>query len=703
MPTTKLLLFFLLFSSLLSGQNNKCNFPLVKALQQNNKEIYTVVAKGNPSRMEAQAKKMGIDFLYAVGNTAVIRGKGTDLQKMAAETCIHRMELNAQHYRVLDDSSLSKNNINPVHAGQIPLAQGYKGKDVIVGVIDTGIDYGHPDFKDSTGKSRVLWIWDQARPDSVNTPLPYNYGQEWSGPQLDSGLSNHTDYTNGGHGTKVTGVAAGNGNSAFHYRGIAPEADIIFVAIDFNNPGPTVVDAVNYIFAKAALEGKPCVINISLGDYYGSHDGTDLQAQMIDNMLDAQSGRALVAANGNGGNIPFHLGYTVTADTNFTWITNNTNTIIFDVYADTGDFRHVNFTIGASDATGNSYRGNIGFRNADSSLFTVRTDTLWNGGNRLGIISSYTDITDSLTTFSVMIQPDSLNYLWSFEATGSGYFDSWNFEYKTDNFPADTIRPDMIYYKRPDTLQTVCTSLQCSDKVISVGNYVCREGYIDVRDTFSVFPGVVDSIFDNSSLGPTRDGRIKPDISATGENIVTVGERVFMSWLAINYPFIVTQDSMHMIFGGTSAASPVVAGLAALYFEMYPTATYQQLKQDIITCAMHDVFTGPNPNNTYGYGKLDGYGALTCQNPIGIKNAVASSAAFTVYPNPNSGSMEIKLSGKEWLGSRLELTNMLGQTVHSTNLTAETQALHVTGLAPGVYFLRLGSGTNIQAQKLIIQ
>jgi subtilisin family serine protease len=702
MPTTKLLLFFLLFSSLLSAQRSKCNFPLVKAIQQHNNEVFTVIAKGNTAAIEAQSKKLGLDFLYAVGSTAVIRGKGTDLQKMASETCIQRMELNTQHYQVLDDSSLSKNNINPVHAGQAPLAQGYKGTDVIVGVIDTGIDYGHPDFKDSSGKSRILWIWDQVQADSVNTPMPYNYGQEWSGAQLDSGLSNHTDYTNGGHGTKVTGVAAGNGNSAFQYRGIAPEAAIIFVAIDFNNPGPTVVDAVNYIFAKAALEGKPCVINISLGDYYGSHDGTDLQAQMIDNMLDAQSGRAVVAANGNGGNIPFHLGYTVSSDTNFTWITNNTNTIIFDVYADTNDFRNVNFTIGASDGINYSYRGNIGYRNADSSMFTVKTDTLWNGGNRLGIISSYTDVTDSLTTFSVMIEPDSLNYLWSFETTGSGYFDSWNFDYKASGFPSLSVRPDMIYYKRPDTLQTVCTSFQCSDKVISVGNYVDRAGYIDVRDTFSVFPGVVDSIFETSSHGPTRDGRIKPDISATGENIVTVGERVFMSWLIINYPFIVTQDSMHMIFDGTSAASPVVTGLSALYFQMYPTATYQQLKQDIITCAKHDLLTGPNPNNTYGYGKLDGYGALTCQNPIGIKNTERSSGVVSVYPNPNAGSMEIR-AAKELLGSKLELINMLGQTLHTTTLIAETQSLQVTGLAPGVYFLRLGAGTNTLTQKLIIQ
>jgi subtilisin family serine protease len=260
----------------------------------------------------------------------------------------------------------------------------------------------------------------------------------------------------------------------------------------------------------------------------------------------------------------------------------------------------------------------------------------------------------------------------------------------------------MIYYKRTDTLQTMCTSLQCSNKVISVGNYVGRDSYIDVRDTLSFFPGVVDSIFDNSSLGPTRDGRIKPDISATGENIVTVGEQTFMGWLAINFPYIVTQDSMHMIFGGTSAASPVVAGLAALYFEMYPTATYQQLKQDIITCAIHDGFTGPNPNNTYGYGKLDGYGALTCQNPIGIQTMNKLSGTFMVYPNPTNGAVQIELQGKEQVGSKIELINTLGQIVYTGVVTTDKQNLQLTAL-PGIYFLKIGNGKFAVTQKLIIQ
>jgi hypothetical protein len=65
----------------------------------------------------------------------------------------------------------------------------------------------------------------------------------------------------------------------------------------------------------------------------------------------------------------------------------------------------------------------------------------------------------------------------------------------------------------------MCSSYQCSDEVLSVGNYVGRNSYYDVRDTLAFFPGTVDSIFRTSSYGPTRDLRTKPDICATSSKL----------------------------------------------------------------------------------------------------------------------------------------------------------------------------------------
>ncbi|HEY1040588.1 MAG TPA: S8/S53 family peptidase [Bacteroidia bacterium] len=708
--TTHFVSFLLLFLSgyiTFAQKQGKMNFPLIRDIKNNPQSSITAFVKADPKILKQKAEQFHIEVKYSANNISVVEGKGADLKTLAGQAFVLRMESTKQHLQVLDDSSLSKNNVNLVHDGAAPLTQGYKGKDVIIGVIDTGIDFGHPDFKDSTGKSRLLWLWDQDNTDTFHIPAPYNYGRDWNNSEIDSGYCTSTDYTNGAHGTKVSGVAAGNGATAFKYRGIAPEADLIVVSVDFNSSQPVITDAIDYIFAKADSAGKPCVINISLGDYYGSHDGTDLQAQLIDNMVTAKPARAIVVANGNAGNYPMHLGYDITSDTSFTWITNalpiTSPNIVFDVYADTSEFTDFKWTIGVSAPKPNySYKGNIGFKVSDSILDTQIDDTLMYMGNRIGIVHSYTEFVDSLAILSVFIEADSLSYLWSFETTGSGKIDSWNFDYVFDSIPGATVRPDMIHYKRTDTLQTVCTSYQCSNQVISVGNYVDREGYVDVTGAFYIAPGVVDSIFETSSHGPTRDGRIKPDIVASGENVVTVGERLFMSWLAVNYPFIVSEDSMHMIFGGSSAASPIVAGMAALYFEMYPTATNQQLKNDIITCAKHDLFTGPDSNNTYGYGKLDAFGALTCQLPtVGLKTTTLRTNDLLIYPNPADQYVTIAFKNDNKTAV-VEILNILGQPVYSTTVSNEEHTINTSSISQGIYIVKVTSGNQKMTKKLII-
>jgi subtilisin family serine protease len=99
---------------------------------------------------------------------------------------------------------------------------------------------------------------------------------------------------------------------------------------------------------------------------------------------------------------------------------------------------------------------------------------------------------------------------------------------------------------------------------------------------------------------------------------------------------VVAQGGFHVTAGGTSASSPVVAGLVALYLQRHPTATNQQIKQAIINCAYQDVYTGSAlPNNKWGYGKLDGFATMWCgENIIGVKE-ITNQESIEVYPNPN--------------------------------------------------------------------
>ena len=203
----------------------------------------------------------------------------------------------------------------------------YTGKGVVVGIIDTGIDLDHPDFKSDSSHTRVVKIWDQARNlDSTLRPT-YGYGEVYDSAAINAGNCPHTDPNQyHGHGTMVSGIAVGNGHSVpdsiADYSGYAAESPILYVASDFSASSwtQTIADGVDWIFAEAEKMGMPCVVNISAGTYSGSHDGRDLAAQYIDSLIQSKKGRAVVSAAGNAGHVPpFHLKQQVNIDTTFTW------------------------------------------------------------------------------------------------------------------------------------------------------------------------------------------------------------------------------------------------------------------------------------------------------------------------------------------------------------------------------------------------
>ncbi|MBL7883688.1 MAG: S8 family peptidase, partial [Bacteroidia bacterium] len=409
--------------------------------------------------------------------------------------------------------------------------------------------------------------------------------------------------------------------------------------------------------------------------------------------------------------IPFHLGYTVSADTNFTMFSpSSSGRVYLQMWADTNNFKNVQFSIGADQLTPNySFRGKMAFSNIQQHIGVLQEDTLYNNGNRIGIIQSYGDVMDDVYSMEFNIIPDSTDYKWRLITTGNGAFDLWNFNMVNSNLPSASVMTDSIYYKKGDLSQTIVSSFQCLDEVITVGNYYNRRSHINYYDTlvtnYTIVPG---ARVNSSSSGPTRDGRIKPDIMATGDKTISCLTQGMLADFITYLPGeLATSSGFHKFGGGTSAASPVVAGIAALYLEKNPTATVQQLKQAVITCAKEDNFTGINlPNNTWGYGKVDAFTTLTGCITTSINNEQSNNEhQLIIYPNPSNNEVNFNLSFVELNSNdKLELNiyNTIGKIVKS--IKATNTIITINNLLPaGIYHCELLlNGKKYATEKMII-
>lgn len=688
----KLFLLISLTFSLLQGNGQvKTNFDLAKRIESPSTELVHVFIQGTISEIKNVVEAHQGTFYYSSGNIAAAAIPTNELHYLLESNAVKRIEALPQKWKPLNDTMLVNSNVIPVHNGDAPLPQAFDGSGVVVGFIDTGIDFQHPDFKDAMGNSRIQFLWDQTQPVAANTPLPYGYGQEWDHTQIDAGAASaHSDVPYSGHGTHVAGVGVGNGLATGNYKGVAPGADIIMVAVDFNSSNSGIIaDAVHYIYSKANLLGKPCVINASLGDYFGSHDGLDLQSQLIASEISAQPGRLFVAACGNGGTTPYHLGHTVNSDTSFSFF-QGSSSIYIPVYGDTAQLRNIQFSIGADKISpAHQFRGNIPFSNVISHLGILHYDTLYNGSNRLGVIASYGDQVNGVYSLEFQIIPDSSAYLWRLMSTGSGKFDCWTFDLYDGPLPGISTMPDSAHCVLSDLNETIVSGFNCLDNVISVGNYTNRKTYLDYNNNLFVNtatnPGV---LHPTSSRGPTRDGRIKPDICAPGDMTLAACVLSLVPGIISSYPDALAQGGFHVRDGGTSHAAPGVAGIGALYLQRYPNATPAQFKQDLLCSAKQDSFTGSAlPNNQWGYGKANAFGTLT--GCVITEIPAEELPDPTVFPNPvkNDQELVIRFATSQ---SNVELTvfDQLGQRVLHRQIQG-IEARISLNLPAGIYSIRL--------------
>lgn len=559
------------------------------------------------------------------------------VESLAASPAVHRFEFSLDPGVLLCDSMRVKAHVNEVHAGLAPLPQAYDGAGVVIGFIDSGLDVNHPDLRTPDDHSRVAYYWDQSLT-GAGAPPEFGYGREWDNAEIEAGQLGSTD--SDAHGTTVTACATSNAQANGRHKGVAPEADIIVVKYSGNGDfRANVADAAEYIYQRALAMGKPAVVNASLGTYAGSHDGLDASALFINDMLDERPGRAFVCAGGNYGQAPpIHVHLDATSDTAFTWFSTNTFSapynlfpfpnVFFEAWADLADFQGAQYAIGADQTTpGYAFRGRTAYHTiAENMGGTITEQLISSSGNTLAEVQfSVQQRGDQVQLQVFMANPDSAACNWRFMLTGSGGCDIWSSvllgtanimsnDLIPGSVPSEVTYPPMSNHVAPDRDQHIVDSWACSDHTLTVANYwnvveyqPCAGAYINSGAT----PYMLSA---NSSAGPTRDLRWKPDIAAPGDVTMAAAPLpILADWTVTNADKL-DQLCMHARNGGTSMASPVVAGTAALYLQKCPSSDWMQVRNAIINTAWGDDLTGALPNKYFGYGRVHAFNALVSSN-----------------------------------------------------------------------------------------
>lgn len=603
---------------------------------QGSDELMQLYIKGDAREVTSYVLNHGGTIRHQVSGYIAINLPVNEVEGLCKQTFVTEIPYRYSQPQALADSMLVNNNVPSVHNGDSPLLQAFTGKDVIVGIIDTGLDFTHGDFIDSLGNTKVLWLWDQKYAVGSNTPLPFGYGQEWDSAAINSAFCPHEDsaFIYYGHGTSVAANAAGTGLATGNYKGVAFESDIIAVASDFyaSDWYGSIADAVAYIFRKADSIGKPCVINLSLGAYAGSHDAKDPASLFIDSLITEHGGRAMCAAAGNAGHIAFHVGIDVTADTNFTWMEYQNNILGLgqqgfyqEIWSDTALFNNVAYSLAADSLSPNFTRQDVTpFHSVADNLGTTITDTLLNGTDTIAFVDFTLSLLGDryrLEIYAYGTTATLQEYNMGIQFTGNGRADMWGVSWEglswltSTGLPTVGDFPPIAYYVIPDSNQTMVDMTQCSDQVITVANYQNRETYIDLDlVTQSVTGTGTGTIVKTSSWGPTRDNRTKPTIGSPGLFCMAAATVEFIQWQWLNEPWKVDADSLHTRGAGTSVASPSIAGICALYLQKCPNATNIEIMNAITGNSVIDANTGSVPNNRWGYGKADAMATLVSSN-----------------------------------------------------------------------------------------
>ncbi|MBS3812312.1 S8 family peptidase [Candidatus Bipolaricaulota bacterium] len=532
-----------------------------------------------------------------------------------------------------------------------------RGTDVLVGVVDSGIDYDHLDFRDDADdevpgeeSSRISFIWDQTDGYSF-PPAGYSYGSEYTRGQIESDIAAGYGPSTGsvrvedsnGHGTHVSGVIASDGSSSdLGFVGVAPEASLIVVKTTFSTNG--IIDGVSYIKEKAFELGKAVVItNLSLGTQAGPHDGTSLFEQGISSLV--SDDHLITVSAGNSGDKKIHLGLDAYPGLQAEY---SVDLPSYSASSVTSDYFSLDGFYGAGGDLEAKMIGPdgqetdwVGTGQADSfvlssgSVYISNGETAYGGDNEL-----YVRVGD----MEPDTPPDPGRWNLVITSNTDARLDIW----LSDNLLGGRYRA--LEFNEGDSNMTIAEPGNAYG-VVTVGSFNTRDSWNG--SSIGGYPTGLLSGF--SSKGPTRDGRPKPDLVAPGAWVLST-----LSAEASVDSYYLASDGKHYAMAGTSVSAPHVAGSAALVWYAAPEVTSEEVRESFLVGA--DSANGFSQQNDWGAGKLN-----VKQSVFGVSlpdDEDEGDLWVRVTPNPAQDYVDLFYSYPEDSPApRIEVYNVLGQLV----------------------------------------
>lgn len=494
------------------------------------------------------AEQRGWRAVYLSGGYAILTLPQSDIELLSSLPQIEYIEMPKRLYFSVDTGRASS-CISSVQTMDTRLF----GEDILIAVIDSGVDYFHPDFRNEDGSTRIAAIWDQTAAVDLQSlpqmaekesekgellpPSGFFLGVEYTREDIDRALSagsqaagyaivGERDTT--GHGTQVLGIAAGNGRaSGGRFRGVAPRSDILVVKLGTARAGgfprtTQLMQALEYVVQKARELGKPLAVNLSFGNVYGSHRGKSLLETYID-MLAVQGRTVIVAGTGNEGNAGGHVSgrfsdqETQEIEFIIDEFETSMNLQIWKNYAD--EFRIT--VVSPNGQTVGPFGREIGasrYRLSETELLVY-----------FGMPGPYQSMQEIFIDFlpeDTYLDSGVWKIILTPESIVEGAYDMWMIDAKGRNFGTRFLQPT------PDTTLTIPST---SARVIAVGAYDAR------RNAYASFSGR--GWHDEPFF-------VRPDLVAPGVGITTTAA-----------------GGGYVSVTGTSFAAPFVTGAAALLMQ----------------------------------------------------------------------------------------------------------------------------------------